>query len=1068
MKNTRLALGFLASASVLLAACSGGGSSGSGGANFMDVEAVTNGFGELLPHRVRRLDPNTNQPAEPEEILAVTSKDILMSNVTTGNLLLPPAQFLASSVLPSGEPGNHFLAVRFTRPVGIGSVLDPSPGAQANSSLTGTITLVATDPVTGTSTPLPVRVFLDGQTYAGTPEVDPETGASLVPLQRWVSLVDGKPTPEPGIDNDLDTLPDGIGFPGTEGSFSGMGNLLSPNVLVFVADSDNDLSSYETFPTGQTIRLRISRSVRDTEGEALVRQALAATTVGPDVGQPEVATTPPPAQIPLITPGSGDTNVDPMTPIKIEFTKPVQPLSVGSFPDGTSPILSASVRVTFGPPSSTVVVPFTAEPVSVLDMTSYELVPTFNFPGEGPDELQCGVFNTVSVIANPGQLQGLNGMMNILGANTSFETGEGAGIVNAPVTPDAIYIARGGAIPGISVLDLNGFGAGTGNPTFDPGNPSVEGNSNYPNNPNVALQAPSLTPVLPSTGSCTIDGGSSGVFTLTRDSSLNDLVARAPIVTSVGDMMLGHGLDGTFNNGPAPFGCQSGGGNLCAIDNKKLVNAVANIDGMTPVQAGQFSSVIQGSENLSCWAPHPNPPPIIFPPICVSPFLGAQEPTSVDTTTGGATGIPTGVTNILGPGSSFFGNPSFGEPPSTLLTPEQNAFFQGPSPPQPGSPLSACSTFMMRQQVGHYLYTLDRGRREVLILNSNRMTVVDRISVPDPTALAISPNLDLLAVSNSLADQVAFIDINPGSATFHQIVQQTSVRRRPRGIAWDPANEDILVCNEGDDSISIISANSLQERRVVRNSLDRPFDLVITPRQLQGQGFSRNTYFAWVLNRSGRVGFYESGPNGVNGWGFDDVIAVSTETFQEPKAIQPDYVNLNGGCWIAHEGPINELTGQEGPTGIGAISNLVIESAVAGQQVLNSPGLFQNPTLRNMQLGVASSFGEDVLSGIPVDMAFDNLRHISGLPNVFNPFSSGLPVQLNGKGLVRPVPGGVRRTTTPTLLMAAVPSSLQGGGRIDVVRLTGSLFLQDTNPFQVGIQSIPVPDITLLMDYFRE
>jgi len=1065
MKNTRLALGLLGMASLLLPACGGGGDSGGGGANFMDVEVVSNGFGTLLPHRVKRLDPATNQPAVPEEILPITDMDTLMANVTTGNGVLPVAQFFPTAVLPSGDSGNHFLLARFTRDVDIGSVLDSAPGAQAGFSLVGTITLVSTDPTTGTSTPVPVRVFLDGQTYAGTPVVDPDNGATVVPLQQWVTLVDGKPTVT-GIDNDANSFDDALGFPGTQDGFSGMSDLISPRTLVFVADSDNNLRTHETFPTGGIIRLRISRSVRDTGGDALVRQALAASTVGTDLGQPEVATTPPPSQLPLISPGQGDQDVDPLTTVRIEFTKPVQPLSVGSFPDGTTPILSAAVRLTFGPAAQTVVVPFTAEPISVLDLSSYDLVPTFNFPGDGPDG--CGVFNNVTVVANPQQIRGLNGVMNILGANTSFSTGEGAGIVNAPVAPDAIYVARGGAIPGVSILDLNGFGAGTGNPTFDPLNPVVEGNSNYPNNPNVALQGPLLIPTLPSVGQCTIDGGSAGVFTLTRDSSLNDLVSRAPIVTSVGDMMLGHALDSTFNNGPSPFGCQSLGGNLCAIDGKKVVNAIINVDGMTPVLAGQFSTITAGAENLSCWSPHPNPPPITFPPLCVSPFLGALEPTAIDTTSGGPTGVPTGVTNILLPGNSHFGNPSTGVPPSTLLSPEQNAFFEGPSPPMPGSPLSSCSTYMMRQQIGHYLYAIDRGRRELLVLNSNRMTVIDRIPVPDPTALAVSPNLDILAVTNQLADQVAFIDINPGSGTFHQIIQTVVVGRNPRGIAWDPANEDILVCNETDSSVSIISASSLQLRRTVRNSLDRPFDVAIIPRQLVGQGFSRNTYFAWILNRSGRVGFFESGPNGVNGWGFDDVIAVSTETFQNPKAIQPDYINLAGGCWIAHEGPINELTGQAGNAGVGAVSNLIIESAIAGQQVLNSPGLFQNPTLRDMQLGVASSIGEDVLSGVPVDLAFDNMRHIAASPNVFNSFSAGLPVQVNGKGLVRPIPGGVRRTMTPTLLLVAIPNPFQGSGVVDVVRLTGSLVRQDTNAFQPGTQSIPVPDVTGLMDYFRQ
>src|SRR5262249_56614966 len=43
-----------------------------------------------------------------------------------------------------------------------------------------------------------------------------------------------------------------------------------------------------------------------------------------------------------------------------------------------------------------------------------------------------------------------------------------------------------------------------------------------------------ISPLAP--GTCTFDGGSSGVFTLTRDSNLNDELAGAPALQSVGDM----------------------------------------------------------------------------------------------------------------------------------------------------------------------------------------------------------------------------------------------------------------------------------------------------------------------------------------------------------------------------------------------------------------------------------------------------------------------------------------------------------------------------------------------------
>jgi hypothetical protein len=379
---------------------------------------------------------------------------------------------------------------------------------------------------------------------------------------------------------------------------------------------------------------------------------------------------------------------------------------------------------------------------------------------------------------------------------------------------------------------------------------------------------------------------------------------------------------------------------------------------------------------------------------------------------------------------------------------------------------------MMRQQVGHYLYVIDRGRREVLVLNSNRMTVIDRIATPDPTSLAMSPNLDLLAVTNQTADQVTFIDINPSSATFHQIVRSVSVGRRPRGIAWEPGNEDILVCNESDNSVTIISALTLLPRKVVRTNLNGPFDVAITPRQESACGgcitfgFRRNVYFAWILNRSGRLALFESGPNGIAGWGFDDVIGVSSEVFQNPKAIQPDYVDLRSGCWVVHEGPIDPLTGAAGPAGVGALTNYGVISAQFGQITLAAG----TTPLRDLEIGVFASVGGSAeLSGVPTDIAFDNMRHIAGVANKFTNFSAGNPVQINGRGMVRQPPGlNIRQTTTPTFMFVAVPNPFQGSGVVDVINVDGTIRREDTNPFLAGVQSIPVQDVTVLMDYFRQ
>ena len=1024
-----------------LTGCTGGGASGGGG-NQMDIVRVSNGFGELLPHKTFRMAGNVAT----DEVIALRSQQDLVDNLRFSNPVHAPAVFSDAAIVPGGAAGNHFLYITFTKPIGIDSVLTDLPSAQADNSLTGAITVYARDPVLGTVTPVKGRAFVNGSTYAGTPQGDPLS----TPLQTWVQLEDGQPTAMP-----VDGAFPGFGFPGTTGGFAGMQDLIPPEAFVFVADTDGDLSTFETFPSGVQLAMQITTAVRSAGDRALVRSGLASTTVGADTMLPEIIVTPPPSSLPDVTPGGGDTGVDPLTNIRVRFTESVQPVSVGDLADGLAPgLLSGAIAVQFGPSAAQVTVPFSVLPTSVYDLSSYILEPSFHFPGEGPEFAECGVFNRVDVSIHAGQVLDTSGNANQNAATTFFTTGEGPGLVNAPVAPDVVYAGRGGGSPGLSIIDLNGYGGGSGNPTYDPSDPIEEGSSNFPNNPNVSFQGGTMRPPLQA-GSCTINGGSAGVFTLTKDSSLEDRIVRSPVVLDVSDIHLGWSLDVSFNNGPSPFGCLAGGGNLCAVDGMKQVATV--IDGSTlnpgATNPTGIQVLIDGGPNIVGWAPHPNPPPMVFPPLCISPFLASQEPTSVD-----SLGF-----NLLVPGDPF-GDPAQNIPPTGLLSVAQNAFFQGPS--LPTTNIAQCSTYGYRQQIGQFLYLVDRGGREIVVLNSNRMTVIDRIALPDPTTAAVGTNLDFLAVTNQAVNTVSFIDIDPSSATFHEIVKTTLVGEGPRGIAWEPGNEDILVCNEQDDTVSIISAFSLSVRKHISANLDQPFEVSITPRQ-NGFGWLRNVYFAWILNRNGQVALFESGPNGVNGWGYDDVIGVAGSTFESPKAMQVDPVFLFSGVWIAHEEPINLETGEpDGDPGEGAISNLVIDSAIAGMLPLNVNSLLI-PQFRDMNLAVRASVGEDRLTGVPVDIAFDNHLNLSGIINWQTFYSAGSPVPLNGKAIVRSA-GGVVGTNSPRLLLLAVPNQSSGPGGVDVLLLDGPLQRFDTNAFQEGIDSIDIPDVTVLSDYFRQ
>ncbi|MEM1335563.1 MAG: hypothetical protein AAGG08_19125, partial [Actinomycetota bacterium] len=361
---------------------------------------------------------------------------------------------------------------------------------------------------------------------------------------------------------------------------------------------------------------------------------------------------------------------------------------------------------------------------------------------------------------------------------------------------------------------------------------------------------------------------------------------------------------------------------------------------------------------------------------------------------------------------------------------------------------------------------VDRARSELVVLNSNRMTIIDRIAVPDPTALAMSPNLDTIAITSQTTGIVSFVDIDPDSATFHQVIQSTVVGSQPRGICWESGNEDIIVANEGDNSISILSAFSLEVRRVISSNLSEPFEIATTPRQINW-GFFRNVYFGYIANRNGRVAVFESGPNEVNGWGFDDVIGVVTTIFRNPKTIQPDHVDLRSGFWIAHEGAINLETGDAGPAGEPAVTKVNIVSGIQGQLPLNVTSLLI-PNFRDLVLEATSSIGPTNLAGIPVDLAFDNMRNLGGLANLFSVFGAGVPLPLNGKSLVRTFGANPNNTNEPSFMFVAVPNPVAGIGAVEVIQIDGGFQRVDTNPFQPGDQPIVAPNVQVLMDYWRQ
>ena len=1004
MNNAR-SVAFLLLATAV-ASCSGsvesstGGNATPGTSGSLELIRVTNGFGQLLPYRTAQLDP-AGQPTS--TIVDLRSVAAIINVGAVGGMILQPTSYPPAAIIPNGSPGNHFAVAEMSAAV---DVID----AFRRGLLAGTDGLRATvcDP-SGNELDVPGRLFIGGRTIDGNE------------LRRWVEV-----DSETG---DLRALvPAAHGFPGVGDPFIGAAALASPSSIVFVADSDGDLGTHEMFPTG-TLRFQIPAGLFGARGELLDSQIVATTTVGTDVLAPSVLHR---SGVAAVTPSNGQQNVDPETAVTVTFTEPIALRALGI--DGL-PSLAPALRLGASISGESIGYAFDASPISPYDLTTIRCKPSLSLPGAGAN---FSGFNVITIATVQAELIDLVAPIPNAGGPDvaiTFSTSAGQGLVNAPVAPDSIYIARSGATSGLSVIDLNGFGQSTGNPAFTPPFP-LEGETRFPLNPNF-FASTTLPPLV--AGTTTIDGGSAGVFTLTRDTNLNELQTGSPAVADASVMHIGQALDVVLNNAPPPFGCQAGGGSICSISGLKAVMP----NGGTTLQPG-FPNVISR-------APHPNPPKIMLPFACALPSIGGEEPTSIDAQT----------PNLLIPGDPFGTFPAI--PPTGLLAFQQNAEFVGPSHGQ--AQLAHCSTYGMRQQIGHFLYVLDRHRSEVVVLNSNRMTVIDRIPITDATDMTISPDLGVLAISSQSADLVEIVDIDPASARFHTVVSRVTVGASPRGLAFEPSNEDLLVCNQGDDTVSIITPVSFTVRKTVPSLVTEPFELAVLPRMMDF-AFRRDVYFAYILGRDGRVSLFESGPDGPSGFGFDTVVGLLDPVFLAPKAIQIDPLNLDASVYIAHEGPIDPLTNTPGSLGDGAITRLRMESALTGAMPI--AGLM--PSIRHMNFEaseIASESGGQ-LSGIPVDLAFDDQVNEGHLRTTTGVFGVGAGARVNGKSPLRGVGSmadPIRSASLPQHLFVAIPGALV----VDVLALgVAGAPRVDVNVYRAGVQSIEAAGALALCNYWRQ
>jgi hypothetical protein len=290
------------------------------------------------------------------------------------------------------------------------------------------------------------------------------------------------------------------------------------------------------------------------------------------------------------------------------------------------------------------------------------------------------------------------------------------------------------------------------------------------------------------------------------------------------------------------------------------------------------------------------------------------------------------------------------------------------------------------------------------------------------------------------------------------VVAETRVERGPSGIAWQPDGEDILVLSTAANVMSIIGARDYNVRRTVSGFLNQPLEVAATPRYIN-TGFGQAVYYAYILNSNGSVAVYESGPDGSNGWGFNDVIGLAGNvTFNRAHSIILDYTNSNGAVYVGH---VDEF-------GLGQVSRLELTSAPPGVLPLNpnAGGFILPPTFRQKEWSVTQRYGgrnsttptHDLLSGNSViDMAADEMINYGGAFGQGTQFNSGFtatPFQHSGKHAIKTIGGNPVAPIVPKLLFIA----LSDVGKVDVLELTTGR----------KVASISVPGVRCVSSYWRQ
>lgn len=231
----------------------------------------------------------------------------------------------------------------------------------------------------------------------------------------------------------------------------------------------------------------------------------------------------------------------------------------------------------------------------------------------------------------------------------------------------------------------------------------------------------------------------------------------------------------------------------------------------------------------------------------------------------------------------------------------------------------------LNADLGVHVFVADSDHNVVRVLNSNTSLEIERIPLPDPTGLAISPDLTTLYVANFGTASVSVVDVRDVSRMAR--IKEVSVNpqdgtkaigRGPRAIAAQPDGEDVLVLNTRDESLSLMDPSiGYEVRKVIDSNIGPdPVDVATTWRQ-QAYPLGSGIYFGYISNRGAdSISVFESGPNFPIFFGPDDISVVLGDStafhIRAPMGLQTDLASgLRGeGVWYVNsdDGSVGHLS----------------------------------------------------------------------------------------------------------------------------------------------------------------